>query len=72
MSHAMNDDEVITELKKMVAFIRQEAVEKAREMQVKADEEFAIEKAKIVRQEGMNLDSQYEKKMKQVEVSQRM
>ena len=39
---------------------------------VKADEEFAIEKAKIVRQEGMNLDSQYEKKMKQVEVSQRM
>ena len=56
----------------MVAFIRQEAVEKAREIQVKADEEFAIEKAKIVRQEGMNLDSQYEKKMKQVEVSQRM
>ncbi|EDP43047.1 hypothetical protein MGL_2643 [Malassezia globosa CBS 7966] len=72
MSHAMNDDEVITELKKMVAFIRQEAVEKAREIQVKADEEFAIEKAKIVRQEGMNLDSQYEKKMKQVEVSQRI
>ena len=72
MSHAMNDDEVITELKKMVAFIRQEAVEKAREIQVKADEEFDIEKAKIVRQEGMNLDSQYEKKMKQVEVSQRM
>lgn len=72
MSQAMNDDEVITELKKMVAFIRQEAVEKAREIQVKADEEFAIEKAKIVRQEGMNLDAQYEKKMKQVEVSQKM
>ncbi len=33
-----------------MAFIKQEAVEKAREIQIKADEEFAIEKAKIVRQ----------------------
>lgn len=72
MSNAMNDEEVITELKKMVAFIRQEAVEKAREIQVKADEEFAIEKAKIVRQESMNLDTQFDKKKKQVEVSQKM
>ena len=72
MSHAMNDEEVITELKKMVAFIRQEAVEKAREIQVKADEEFAIEKAKFVRQEGMSLDTQYDKKKKQFEVSQRI
>lgn len=40
----MNDDEVLTEMKKMVAFIKQEAMEKAREIQVKADEEFAIEK----------------------------
>ncbi|KAL4402500.1 V-ATPase V1 sector subunit E [Malassezia pachydermatis] len=72
MSNAMNDEEVITELKKMVAFIRQEAVEKAREIQVKADEEFAIEKAKIVRQESMNLDTQFDKKKKQVEVSQKI
>lgn len=49
MSQAMNDEEVITELKKMVAFIRQEAVEKAREIQVKADEEFAIEKVRTWR-----------------------
>lgn len=46
MSHAMNDEEVNTELKKMVEFIRQEAQEKAREIQVKADEEFAIEKVR--------------------------
>ncbi|WFD22544.1 V-ATPase V1 sector subunit E [Malassezia equina] len=72
MSRAMDDEEVITELKKMVAFIRQEAVEKAREIQVKADEEFAIEKARIVRQESMNLDAQFEKKKKQVEVSQKI
>ena len=49
MSQAMNDEEVITELKKMVDFIRQEAVEKAREIQVKADEEFAIEKVRTWR-----------------------
>ncbi|CCU97492.1 unnamed protein product [Malassezia sympodialis ATCC 42132] len=72
MSRAMDDEEVITELKKMVAFIRQEAVEKAREIQVKADEEFAIEKARIVRHESMNLDAQFEKKKKQVEVSQKI
>lgn len=71
-SRAMDDEEVITELKKMVAFIRQEAVEKAREIQVKADEEFAIEKARIVRQESMNLDAQFDKKKKQVEVSQKI
>ncbi|KAI3620249.1 hypothetical protein CBS9595_002216 [Malassezia furfur] len=72
MSHAMNDEEVNTELKKMVEFIRQEAQEKAREIQVKADEEFAIEKAKIVQQESSNLDAQFEKKKKQVETQQKM
>ncbi|WFD43355.1 V-ATPase V1 sector subunit E [Malassezia psittaci] len=72
MSNAMNDDEVNTELKKMVEFIRQEAQEKAREIQVKADEEFAIEKAKIVQQESANLDAQFDKKKKQVEVQQKI
>ncbi len=55
-----------------MAFIKQEAVEKAREIQIKADEEFAIEKAKIVRQEAINIDSQHEKKIKQAEVAQKM
>ncbi|GBE84340.1 V-type proton ATPase subunit E [Sparassis crispa] len=44
-ARALNDDEVISEMNKMVAFIKQEAMEKAREIRVKADEEFAIEKA---------------------------
>ena len=38
--HAMSDDQVATELRKMTAFIRQEAMEKAREIHLKADEEF--------------------------------
>ncbi|KAI5455236.1 V-ATPase V1 sector subunit E [Naganishia albida] len=66
---ALNDSEMASEMNKMVAFISQEAREKAREIQVKADEEFAIEKAKIVRQETAAIDAQFEKKRKQAEVS---
>ncbi|BEI82507.1 hypothetical protein CcaverHIS002_0303750 [Cutaneotrichosporon cavernicola] len=65
---ALDDSEIQSEMNKMVAFISQEAREKAREIQVKADEEFAIEKAKIVRQEQLAIDAQYEKKRKQAEV----
>ncbi|PKI84290.1 V-ATPase V1 sector subunit E [Malassezia vespertilionis] len=72
MSQAMNDEEVLTELKKMVAFIRQEAVEKAREIQVKADEDFAIEKAKIVQKETLSVDNQFEKKKRQVVQEQKI
>lgn len=56
----------------MTAFIRQEALEKAREIQIKADEEFAIEKSKLVRQETSSIDSQYEKKFKQASMSQQI
>jgi len=68
----MNDEEVITEMNKMVAFIKQEALEKAREIRVKADEEFAIEKAKLVKQEQQAIDAQYEKKRKGAEVAQKI
>ncbi|KAI9675250.1 MAG: V-ATPase V1 sector subunit E [Caeruleum heppii] len=70
--HALSDDQVSSELKKMTAFIRQEALEKAREIQIKADEEFAIEKSKLVRQETSSIDSQYEKKFKQASMSQQI
>ena len=56
----------------MTAFIRQEALEKAREIHLKADEEFAIEKSKLVRQETAAIDSQYEKKFKQASMSQQI
>ncbi|KAH8110976.1 hypothetical protein DFH11DRAFT_1729944 [Phellopilus nigrolimitatus] len=45
-TRALNDEEVLSEMNKMVAFIKQEAMEKAREIKVKADEEFAIEKVR--------------------------
>ena len=60
------------ELKKMTAFIRQEAVEKAKEIEIKADEEFAIEKSKLVHQETSSIDSQYSKKHKQASMSQQI
>lgn len=56
----------------MTAFIRQEASEKAREIEIKADEEFAIEKSKLVRQDTDAIDSTYEKKFKQATMSQQI
>ena len=63
---------VASELRKMTAFIRQEAMEKAREIHLKADEEFSIEKAQLVRQETSSIDVQYEKKNKQAGMSQQI
>src|SRR3569833_1088589 len=56
----------------MTAFIKQEATEMAREIQIKADEEFAIEKSKLVRQETDAIDAAYEKKFKQATMSQQI
>lgn len=56
----------------MTEFIRQEALEKAREIHLKADEEFAIEKSKLVREEIASIDTQYEKKFKQASMSQQI
>jgi V-type H+-transporting ATPase subunit E len=56
----------------MTAFIKQEAMEKAREIEIKANEEFEIEKSKLVRQETDAIDVQYEKKFKQATMSQQI
>lgn len=56
----------------MTAFIRQEALEKAKEIQIKADEEFAIEKSKLVRQETSSIDTEYAKRHKQASMSQQI
>ncbi|KAI5289910.1 V-ATPase V1 sector subunit E [Ascosphaera acerosa] len=70
--HALSDDQVAGELRKMTAFIRQEALEKAREIQLKADEEFAIEKSRLVREETALIDTHYEKKFKQAAMAQQI
>ncbi|GAA5944071.1 H(+)-transporting V1 sector ATPase subunit E [Sporobolomyces koalae] len=68
----LTDDEVVSEMRKMTAFIKQEALEKAREIKVKADEEFAIEKGKIVRQESSNIDANLERRKKQAEIERKI
>lgn len=68
----LSEDEASKEMKKMVAFIMQEATEKSREIQVKADEEFNIEKAKLVRQDTVAIEQHYARKLKQAEVRRRM
>ena len=56
----------------MTAFIKQEALEKAREIEIKANEEFSIEKSKLVRQETDAIDAAYAKKFKQATMSQQI
>ncbi|KAK9466248.1 ATPase, V1/A1 complex, subunit E [Lipomyces arxii] len=69
---ALTDDQVDVELKKLVQFIKQEALEKAREIQIKAAEEFAIEKAKLVRSETTTIDTVYERRTKQASLAQQI
>ncbi|KAF3063995.1 V-type proton ATPase subunit E [Daldinia childiae] len=70
--HALSDDQVGQELRKMTAFIKQEALEKAREIEIKANEEFSIEKSKLVRQETDSIDAAHAKRLKQAAMSQQI
>ncbi|KAI0124737.1 ATPase, V1/A1 complex, subunit E [Xylariales sp. AK1849] len=70
--HALSDAQVDQELRKMTAFIKQEALEKAREIEIKANEEFSIEKSKLVRQETDAIDANYAKKFKQASMTQQI
>ncbi|KAK0668574.1 ATPase, V1/A1 complex, subunit E [Cercophora samala] len=70
--HALSDDQVGQELRKMTAFIKQEAEEKAREIEIKANEEFSMEKGKLVLQETDAIDATYAKKFKQATMSQQI
>ena len=50
----------------MMAFIEQEANEKAEEIDAKAEEEFNIEKGRLVQQQRLKIMEYYERKEKQV------
>jgi len=68
----MNDQEVFTQINQMVQFIHQEAREKASEIKLKTDEEFNIEKLRMVEAEKQKIRAEYERKEKQVEVQKRI
>ncbi|EDK36718.1 hypothetical protein PGUG_00816 [Meyerozyma guilliermondii ATCC 6260] len=69
---SLTDDQVNAELRKMKAFIEKEAQEKAKEIKLKADEEYEIEKASIVRSETAAIDSNYEQKVKKASLAQQI
>lgn len=69
----MTDRETVDQqIRQMVDFILQEAKEKASEVMVKAEEEFNIEKLRLIEKEKVRIKQDYERKEKQVEVQKKM
>ena len=64
---ALSDADVQKQIKHMMAFIEQEANEKAGEIDAKAEEEFIIEKSRLVQTQRLKIMEYYEKKEKQIE-----
>ena len=56
----------------MMAFIEQEASERAEEIDAKAEEEFNIEKGRLVHQQRVKIMEYYERKEKQVDMNKKM
>lgn len=56
----------------MMGFIEQEANEKVEEIDAKAEEEFNIEKGRLVQQQRLKIMEFYERKEKQVELQKKM
>ncbi|XP_003342034.1 V-type proton ATPase subunit E 1 isoform X2 [Monodelphis domestica] len=64
---ALSDADVQKQIKHMMAFIEQEANEKAEEIDAKAEEEFNIEKGRLVQTQRLKIMEYYEKKEKHIE-----
>ncbi|TNN00771.1 V-type proton ATPase subunit E 1a isoform X1 [Takifugu flavidus] len=64
---ALTDADVQKQIKHMMAFIEQEAKEKVEEIEAKAEEEFNIEKGRLVQTQRVKIMEYYEKKEKQIE-----
>ncbi|XP_008069880.1 V-type proton ATPase subunit E 2 [Carlito syrichta] len=69
---ALSDIDIQKQIKHMMAFIEQEANEKAEEIDAKAEEEFNIEKGRLVQTQRLKILEYYEKKEKQIEQQKRI
>ena len=69
---AKSAEEVEKQLKNMISFIIAEAEEKAKEINVRAEEEFNIEKTSIVQDEKKRINEEFAQRMKLVEVQKKM
>ena len=56
----------------MISFIQQEAAEKVEEIEAKAEEEFNIEKSRLVSQQRIKIIEYYDKKEKQIELQRKI
>eukprot|EP01101_Sappina_pedata_P011508 TRINITY_DN7750_c0_g1_i1.p1 TRINITY_DN7750_c0_g1~~TRINITY_DN7750_c0_g1_i1.p1 ORF type:complete len:275 (-),score=148.50 TRINITY_DN7750_c0_g1_i1:162-875(-) len=71
-ARALNDEDVQKQLKQMVSFILKEASEKADEIHVKAEEEFNIERQRLLQGEKDKVAHDFSKKEKQLEVNKKI
>lgn len=69
---ALSDADVQKQIKHMMAFIEQEANEKAEEIDAKAEEEFNIEKGRLVQHQRLKIMEFFERKEKQVELQKKI
>ncbi|SCU96346.1 LAMI_0F06238g1_1 [Lachancea mirantina] len=69
---SLTPTQVSDELNKMQAFIRKEAEEKSKEIKLKADQEYEIEKTGLVRNEVSNIDAAFEDKLKKATLKQQV
>ncbi|KAK1663263.1 hypothetical protein QYE76_051422 [Lolium multiflorum] len=68
----MDEASVAQQLSQMADFIRNEAVEKASEIEAAAAEEFQIEKLQLVEVEKKKIRQEYERKEKQVDIKKKI
>merc|ERR1712168_741114 len=69
---ALSDADVQKQIEHMMAFIEQEANEKAEEIDARAEEEFNIEKGRLVQQNRLKIIEYYDRKEKQVELQKKI
>ena len=69
---SLTPNQVNDELNKMQQFIKKEAEEKAREIELKANQEYEIEKTSIVRSETSNIDANSADKLKKAALKQQI
>jgi len=69
---ALSDSDVQKQIHQMMTFIEQEANEKAEEIEARAEEEFTIEKGRLVQQNRVKINDFYERKEKNVEMQRKI
>jgi len=68
----MENTDANKRIKQMINFIKQEAREKADEIHLKAEEEFQIEKGKLLNPERLKLNQEFERKFKDLEIQRKI